>query len=386
LPTAARLLGTATRATLSEPGGQVLAPELGIVLAVPADALPHGPLSVAISSVGTDSLPPPPSPAFQFGDRAFEVSLMGPLSPDATDQGRCRAPLPLTYQPTPNEQALAGGDPDRLRPAVWTGTGWLPLDCSVDPTSGALSCGAAYLGLVAVLIAPPRTDQLDFDVAGGHFYQQANGFNGAGEMGFAVLDDADAPFWSEFQRLGGVERLGYPISGRFQRSGFLTQVFQRSALQWRPDLGQAVPVNTLDDLAQAGADGWLDRVGQVPPAPLSGDDSGLDWDQLVARRVSLLDPYPALQAFFLGDADPLYTFGLPVAVKDYGNVVSVRLERATFQLWTVNVPWASAGTVVVASAGDLAKKAGLWPATAITPAVAVAPQGSPPAAQDTTPP
>jgi hypothetical protein len=166
----------------------------------------------------------------------------------------------------------------------------------------------------------------------------------------------------------------------------LTQVFQRSALQWRPDLGQAVPTNILDDLTQAGADAWLDRVGQVPPTPLSSDDTGLDSDQLVARRVGLLDAYPALQAFFQGDADPLYTFGLPVAVKDYGNVVSVRLERASFQLWTVDAPWASAGTVVVASAGDLAKKAGLWPAAAITPASAVAVQGPPAAAQDTTPP
>jgi hypothetical protein len=386
LPPGARLVGTATRSTLAVPGGQVLAPDLGTTLAVPADALPQGPLSVTISGVGTESLPPPPSPSFQFGDRAFEVSLMGPPSPLATDlapdQGRCRGPLPLTYQPTPNEQALAGGDPDRLRPALWTGSGWLPLDCSVDPTSGALSCGAAYVGLVAVLIAPPRADPLDFDVAGGHFYQQTNGFNGAGELGFAVVDDADAPFWSEFQRLGGVDRLGYPISGRFQHSGFLTQVFQKAALQWRPDLGQAEPLNTLDDLAQAGADAWLDHASQVPPAPTTSDDTGLGWDQLVARRVGLLDAYPALRTFFQADPDPLSTFGLPVAVKDYGNLVSVRLERTTLQLWNVDVPWASAGTVVVASAGDLAKQAGLWPAAAVTPAVSVAPPGPPTASPD----
>jgi hypothetical protein len=140
----------------------------------------------------------------------------------------------------------------------------------------------------------------------------------------------------------------------------------------------------LDDLAQAGADAWLDHVSQVPPAPVTSDDIGLGWDQLVARRVGLLDAYPALQDFFQADPDPLYNFGLPVAVKDYGNLVSVRLERTTLQLWTVNVPWASAGTVVVASAGDLAKKAGLWPAAAVTPFVTAAPQGPPTAAQDAT--
>ena len=109
-------------------------------------------------------------------------------------------------------------------------------------------------------------------------------------------------------------------------------------------------------------------------------------DHQSARRVGLLDAYPALQNFFQADPDRLYNFGLPVAVRDYGNLVSVRLERTTLQLWNVDVPWASAGTVVAASAGDLAKKAGLWPATAVTPAVTAAPQAPPTASQDATVP
>jgi hypothetical protein len=61
------------------------------------------------------------------------------------------------------------------------------------------------------------------------------------------------------------------------------------------------------------------------------------------------------------------TFGLPLSVKDYGSFVSVRLQRATLQLWLVDTAWAPAGSVVVGNAGDLAKEAGLWPLSALAP-------------------
>jgi hypothetical protein len=36
-------------------------------------------------------------------------------------------------------------------------------------------------------------------------------------------------------------------------------------------------------------------------------------------------------------------------------------------LWKIDVPWASAGQVVVGNGADIAKDAGLWPTTAIAP-------------------
>jgi hypothetical protein len=45
----------------------------------------------------------------------------------------------------------------------------------------------------------------------------------------------------------------------------------------------------------------------------------------------------------------------------------VRFQRATVQLWKVDVPWASAGTIVLGNGSDLAKEAGLWPLDAVTP-------------------
>ena len=236
-----------------------------------------------------------------------------------------------------------------------------------------MSCATPFVGLLAVMVAPPSVDPLDFDVPGGHFYSQANGFNGAGATGFAVTDDDAAAFWSEFQRLGGVPRLGYPISTRFQYGGLITQAFQFAALQWRPDLGQAVTVAILDDLAQAGSDGWLERTRQVPPASAASQNGGL------------LDAYPALADFVQADPDPLDDFGAPVAVKDYGSVVGVRLQRAALQLWTVDEPWASAGTVTVANAGELAREAGLWPISALAPGVPLTIASSVPTSTSTAP-
>ena len=78
--------------------------------------------------------------------------------------------------------------------------------------------------------------------------------------------------WTEFQRLGGVERVGYPITNRFLYKGFLTQVFQRLALQWRPELGQVVPINVFDELNQHGSDAWLASANQVPAVTGSTSD------------------------------------------------------------------------------------------------------------------
>ena len=51
----------------------------------------------------------------------------------------------------------------------------------------------------------------DYAIPNGHFYTQTGG--GAGK-GYGVVDDSAAAFWSEFQRLGGVEALGFPVSRR----------------------------------------------------------------------------------------------------------------------------------------------------------------------------
>ncbi len=53
--------------------------------------------------------------------------------------------------------------------------------------------------------------------------------------------------------------------------------------------------------------------------------------------------------------------------EDYGVVRVLRAQRATFQQWMEEVPWAAAGQVVVANGGDIAKQLGLFNATAGSP-------------------
>jgi len=132
----------------------------------------------------------------------------------------------------------------------------------------------------------------------------------------------------------------------------------------------AVPVNVFDDLHQQGADAWLDSTRQTPPAADTSADAGLTFEQVVARHISLLDSYPPLRDFYLAQPAAIDQFGLPLAVKDYGSLVAVRLQRATLQLWKQDTPWAAAGSVVVGNGGDIGKEAGLWPVAAIAPQTA----------------
>jgi hypothetical protein len=124
-------------------------------------------------------------------------------------------------------------------------------------------------------------------------------------------------------------------------------------------------VNVFDDLSSDTHDAWLDQQRQVPPMPTMPAAAGQSFDQVVAQRRALLDPYPVLGSFYDASPDALDRFGVPVSVKDYDGMVAVRLQRAVLQLWTSDSSTASAGTVLVGNGGDLAKVVGLWPEDAL---------------------
>jgi hypothetical protein len=279
------------------------------------------------------------------------------------------APFHLAYRPTADEVAQAAGDPSRLRLAIWAGSGWAPLTCSVDPAAPLLMCDDTQAGEFAVLVASANEGPSETALPNGRFYAEANGFSGVGSTGFSVIDDDGAAMWTAFQSLGGVDQLGYPVSERFMYGGFITQAFQKAALQWRPDVGpgQAVPVNVFDDLNLHGSDAWLQSDYQIPPEPAGGDNPSMSWDDLVAEHLALLDAYPALGAYYDNDPDGLNHFGLPESVQNDGNLVVARMQRGMLEMWLVDEPWGPAGTVIAGNAGDLAKDAGLWPLSALAP-------------------
>jgi hypothetical protein len=224
---------------------------------------------------------------------------------------------------------------------------------------------ALLVALVAALVpAGAGAAPLERPIADGYFFTQTAGRDG--EVGYRVTNEGGVRFWDEFQRLGGVAALGYPVSRRFEKDGFVVQAMQKGVLQWRRDAGRAWLTNGFDEMHAAGKDAWLREVRSTPP-PLPDDwDAGKSWDQVIRTRLALLDASPAIRERYWSVADPLTFFGLPTSrVEDMGNHQAVRLQRAVIQLWKVDVPWAKAGQTTVANGGDLAKEAGLFPGEAV---------------------
>lgn len=206
--------------------------------------------------------------------------------------------------------------------------------------------------------------QQDFDIPGGHFFKQANRLGGNGDTGYAVLDDDEAKFWTEFRRLGGVDAVGYPISRRFKWNNYVVQAFQRGVLQWRPEAKQGWFVNVFDLMHDTGFDDWLAKSKSTPKPLDPSFDAGKDWSKIVKDRQAILDANPAIKARYYASPDPMTFFGLPTSkVTDNGNHYAIRLQRAVIQQWKVDVPWAKAGQVTVANGGDIGAEAGFYPVT-----------------------
>ena len=68
-----------------------------------------------------------------------------------------------------------------------------------------------------------------------------------------------------------------------------------------------------------------------------------------------LEQSAPLRTAYLAAPDPVETFGLPQAYADVGPAVVLRAQRAAFQLWKVQTPFARAGQVTIVLGGDLIK-------------------------------
>lgn len=205
--------------------------------------------------------------------------------------------------------------------------------------------------------APAAAEGDDFAVPGGWFYTQTAGEPG---HGYAVTDEGGALFWSEFQRLGGVRQLGYPISKRFEWDGFPTQVFQKGVLQWPGSAQGVFVVNVLDLLHDRRQDEWLRAQYGVPPMANWSADGERSWGEVVEAHQALLTDTALRDAYFT-PSDPMFVYGLPMApIDNQGNVLVLRTQRAILQRWLEDTPWAKAGEVTRANVGDIAKEAGLF--------------------------
>ena len=204
----------------------------------------------------------------------------------------------------------------------------------------------------------------DWAIPYGRFYSQTVD----GNDGFRVVDDRNARFFSHFLRLGGLQIIGYPISQRYQEDGFLTQAFQKQILQWRPEVGEAWPKNVFDDLSKRGYDQLL-RTRQIPLSlPPNFDRPNAPWREVMNTRWALLGGNEAIRNHYFSVDDSLNAFGLPTSyVEDMGNHYALRTQRAVFQQWKEEMPWAEGGEVTIANGGDISKELRLLPYWAIQP-------------------
>lgn len=183
--------------------------------------------------------------------------------------------------------------------------------------------------------------------------------------GYKVCDDENANFLSAFLK-HGLQNVGYPVSNRFKRDGFVTQAFQKAVFQWRPDSNSVAFVNVFDELHGRGFDSTLLSVRQTPNQLPAGWDGNIPFDQVVEKRQALLDIRPALRDTYFSVSDPLTFFGLPTSGVQYmDNHYAIRLQRAVLQEWIEDVPWARAGEVTIANGGDIAKELGHLPGFAL---------------------
>lgn len=188
-----------------------------------------------------------------------------------------------------------------------------------------------------------------------------------GKGGYAVSDEGGVMFGSAFQQWG-LDKIGYPISQRYERDGFVTQAFQKGIMQWQGDSGRVVLVNIFDDLHNAGHDESLLATRQTPGQLPAGWDGDLSFDDVVKKRQALLDERPALRAAYFAASDPLTFYGLPTSeIVDMGSHYAVRLQRTVLQEWKEEVPWAKVGDVTIANGGDIAKELGELPADVLLP-------------------
>src|SRR5581483_5060107 len=230
---------------------------------------------------------------------------------------------------------------------------------------GAIVAAAALCLVLASLglpLAGAQTSGGDQDIPNGHFYTQANGGAGA-QYGYRITDDGGIGFWSEFQRLGGVPALGYPVSTRFQLDGFIVQATQKVIMQWRPDVSpaQVYFVNVFDKLHDLGRDSQLQATYQIPPQLDPSFDAGKNPQQIQDARLALLNGDPAMASRYGSGPSAVLYNGLPTSqITNEGPFTAIRAQRVAIQHWTSANPAAGikAGDVTVVNGGDIAKALG----------------------------
>jgi hypothetical protein len=99
-------------------------------------------------------------------------------------------------------------------------------------------------------LGEPRADP-EYAIPNGFFFTEAA--PGQHGFGYRVANEAGIPLWDAFQKAGGVQALGYPLTRRFTWKGTTVQAFQFGVLRWLPSENRA-EIRKTHEIGEAPAD------------------------------------------------------------------------------------------------------------------------------------
>ena len=194
----------------------------------------------------------------------------------------------------------------------------------------------------------------------------------AGIFDYEVTNEYGIFFADGYDRLGGVDLLGYPASYRYIGSGGVpTQLTQGAVLRWSGPKSRKVELDIVfERFKQMDLDDWLYHTKGIPRSLDDGVPAG-QWARREKVRLTWLTN-EKLKAKYLANPNPekiaswsedqaIRLYGLPMSYPErHGPFISQRFQRVAFQLWVEEVEGMPApGTVVLVLGGDLLKEAGL---------------------------
>ncbi len=176
-----------------------------------------------------------------------------------------------------------------------------------------------------------RSKPVVFLAASAALAQPSSEASPASPLVYTLTNDGGVRFADEFQRLGGVDTLGYPASYRFVlQDGFTYQLTQGALLQWRPERDGVMLANTFEMLEREGLDEWLYYFKGIP-RPIVDDGSGGDWNKAREIRLGWLTN-EAIKAKFLANPNPRANFSWNVdrSIELYGLPMSYPEKHGPF--------------------------------------------------------
>ncbi|MCC7104827.1 MAG: hypothetical protein IT307_06765 [Chloroflexi bacterium] len=180
--------------------------------------------TAALATVAADNTATPTATTTTTPEATLPAATESAPSAEAVSDGQAPTPTPTPTLTATATATDSGGEATSTVTTTPTGT---RTPSSTPPAEGAPAPGAA--GMTEWPL--PEMLQPEYDIPNGHFFTQSVPDARKG-YGLSIADAAGIPFWSEYRRLGGFQKLGYPLSRPFLWDGRPAQATQSGIMRW----------------------------------------------------------------------------------------------------------------------------------------------------------